>query len=137
MDVADTAKELPLEASRDPSGLILKLTSMGGSVYFKSNGRAFGDGIPGDQSPVGWWDQATFGFGLIEPQGAGAKSTASLPRDTRRLTVCGIASSHNRGGAAVMKVLVVDDNPEVIDILGNDTTKTIQVAVKGVHAARA
>src|SRR5437762_1035086 len=99
MDLSDTAKELLLEASRDPSGLILKLTSMGGSVYFKSNGRAFGDGTPGDQSPVGWWDQATFG---VRPdrasRGTGAKSTAPLPRDTRRLTVCGIASSHNRAG---------------------------------------
>ena len=51
--LSEAARELLLEASRDPGGLILKLATLGGSAFLKSNGRTFGDGSPREQA---WWD---------------------------------------------------------------------------------
>lgn len=68
-DLSEAARELLLEASRDPAGLILRLTAMGGSAFLKSNGRTFGDGSPREQA---WWDGGIgqlSRLGLIEPQG--------------------------------------------------------------------
>ena len=70
MDLFEAGRELLPEASRDPAGLILRLTAMGGSSFLKTNGRAFGgDGIPDEQAR---WESAVrqlLGVGLIEPQG--------------------------------------------------------------------
>ena len=69
MDLSEVARELLLEASRDPAGLILKLTGMGGSAYLKTNGRTFGDGTPREQARWENGIRQLLGFGLIEPQG--------------------------------------------------------------------
>ena len=66
MDLSEDARDLLLEAARDPAGLILKLTTMGGGAFLKSNGRTFGDGTPGEQTR---WESAVeqlSRFGLIE-----------------------------------------------------------------------
>ncbi len=69
MDLSDGARELLLEVSRDPAGLILRLTAPGGSAYLKTNSRAFGDGSPDEQ--VRWESgvRQLLAVGLIEPQG--------------------------------------------------------------------
>jgi hypothetical protein len=64
MNLSDSARELLLEASRDPAGLILTLTGKGGSV--PHNRKTFGDGIPANKP--GEWDPAIVGFGLITPE---------------------------------------------------------------------
>ena len=69
MDLSEDARELLLEASRDPAGLILKLTSMGGSAFLKTNGRTFGNGTPSEQARWESGIRQLVGFGLIEPQG--------------------------------------------------------------------
>ena len=69
IDLSEDARELLLEASRDPAGLILKLTSMGGSAFLKSNGRTFGDETPDGQAR---WESAIrhlLRLGLIESGG--------------------------------------------------------------------
>jgi len=50
MALSDEARELLLEASQDPAGLILRLTAPGGSAYLKTNSRVFGDGSPDEQA---------------------------------------------------------------------------------------
>ena len=69
MDLSEAARELLLEASRDPAGLILKLTAMGGSAFLKTNGRTFGSGTPGEQARWESGIRQLLGFGLIETQG--------------------------------------------------------------------
>ncbi len=67
MDLSEKARDLLLEAARDPAGLILKLTALGGSSYFKSNGRTFGDGTPIEQARWESAMQQLLRFGLVEP----------------------------------------------------------------------
>jgi hypothetical protein len=69
MDLSDAARELLLEASLDPAGLILRLTAPGGSAYLKTNSRAFGDGSPDEQARWESGVRQLLAFGLIEPQG--------------------------------------------------------------------
>ena len=69
VDLSDAARALLLEASRDPTGLILRLTAMGGSSFLKTNGRAFGDGSPDQQARWQNGVRQLLGAGLIEPQG--------------------------------------------------------------------
>ena len=69
MDLSEAARELLLEASRDPAGLILTLTGKGGSAYLKTNRRTFGDGTPGEQARWESGIRQLVGFGLIKPQG--------------------------------------------------------------------
>jgi hypothetical protein len=69
MDLSDAARELLLEASRDPAGLILRLTAPGGSAYLKANGRAFGDGSRDEQARWESGVRQLLAVGLVEPQG--------------------------------------------------------------------
>jgi hypothetical protein len=69
MDLSDAARELLLEASRDPAGLILRLTAPGGSAYLKTNRRAFGDGSPDEQARRESGVRQLLAVGLVEPQG--------------------------------------------------------------------
>lgn len=69
MDLSDSARELLLEASRDPAGLILTLTGKGGSAYLKTNRKTFGDGTPGEQARWESGIRQLVGFGLITPEG--------------------------------------------------------------------
>ena len=69
MDLSDAARELLVEASRDPAGLILRLTTLGGSAYLKTNGRAFGDGSPAEQARWESGVRQLLAVGLVEPQG--------------------------------------------------------------------
>ena len=69
MDLSDPARELLLEASRDPAGLILRLTAPGGSAYLKTNSRAFGDGSPDEQARWESGVRQLLAVGLVEPQG--------------------------------------------------------------------
>ena len=70
MDLSEAGRELLLEASRDPAGLILTLTGKGGSAYLKTNRKTFGDGTPGEQARWESGIRQLVGFGLIAPQGA-------------------------------------------------------------------
>ena len=69
MELSDAARALLLEASRDATGLILRLTAPGGSAYLKANGRAFGDGSPDEQARWQSGVRQLLAVGLIEPQG--------------------------------------------------------------------
>ncbi len=69
MDLSDAARELLLEASRDPAGLILRLTAAGGSAYLKANGRAFGNGSPGEQARWESGVRQLLAVALVEPAG--------------------------------------------------------------------
>jgi hypothetical protein len=69
MDLSEVARELLLEVSRDPAGLIVRLTAPGGSAYLKTNSRAFGDGSPDEQARCESGVRQLLAFGLIEPQG--------------------------------------------------------------------
>jgi hypothetical protein len=69
MDLSDAARELLLEASRDPGGLILRLTAPGGRAHLKANGRAFGDGSPHEQARWESGARQLLACGLIEPRG--------------------------------------------------------------------
>lgn len=67
--LSEAARDLLLEASRDPAGLILRVTSEHGTKLLKSNGRIFGDGCVRTQT---WWDEALrqlVRLGLIESGG--------------------------------------------------------------------
>jgi hypothetical protein len=69
MDRSDAARELLLKASRDPAGLILRLTAPGRSAYLTTNSRAFGDGSPDEQARWESGVRQLLAVGLIEPQG--------------------------------------------------------------------
>jgi hypothetical protein len=69
MDLSEAARELLLEASRDPAGLILTLTGKGGRAFLQTNRKIFGDGTPGDQARWESGLRQLVGFGLVEPQG--------------------------------------------------------------------
>jgi hypothetical protein len=69
MDLSDAARELLMEAARDPAGLILRLTAPGGSAYLKTNSRAFGDGSPDDQARWESGARQLVAVGLVEAQG--------------------------------------------------------------------
>ncbi len=65
--LSDAARELLLEASRDRSGTILRLSAMGGA-YLRTNRRMLG-GPPREQER---WESAVqqlLRLGLVEPQG--------------------------------------------------------------------
>ena len=69
VNLSEDARDLLLEVARDPAGLILKLTTMAGGAFLKSNGRSFGDGTSGERAR---WESAVqqlSRFGLIEPGG--------------------------------------------------------------------
>lgn len=69
MELSDVARDHLLEASRDPAGLIVRLTAPGGSAYLKANGRAFGDGSPDEQARWERGARQLLAFGLVEPHG--------------------------------------------------------------------
>ena len=69
MDLSEAARELLLGASRDPAGLILRLSAPGGSAFLKTNGRAFGDGSRDEQARWESGVRQLLGAGLVEPQG--------------------------------------------------------------------
>jgi hypothetical protein len=69
MDLSDAARELLLEASRDPAGLILRLTAPGGRAYLKTNSRAFGDESPDDQARWESGVRQLLAVALVEPAG--------------------------------------------------------------------
>ena len=69
MDLSDAARELLLEALRDPAGLILRLTAPGGSACLRTNSRVFGDGSPAEQARSESGVRQLLALGLIEPQG--------------------------------------------------------------------
>ena len=69
MDLSNAARELLLEALRDPAGVILRLTTPGGSAYLKTNRRAFGDGSPAEQARWESGVRQLLALGLIEPAG--------------------------------------------------------------------
>jgi hypothetical protein len=69
MVLSDAARDLLLEAMRDPAGLILRMTAPGGSAYLKTNGRAFGDGSPDEQARWENGARQLLAAGLIESQG--------------------------------------------------------------------
>jgi hypothetical protein len=67
IELSDAASELLLEASRDPSGTILRLTAMG-RAYLKTNCRMLG----GPSREQERWESAIqqlVRLGLIEPHG--------------------------------------------------------------------
>ena len=67
--LSEAARALLLEASRDPAGLIIRVTSEQGTKLLKSNGRIFVDGSPRGQTS---WDDGLrqlFRLGLIESWG--------------------------------------------------------------------
>lgn len=69
LELSAAARELLLEASRDPGGLILRLSALGGIAVLKTNGRIFGDGTAHEQAR---WESAVrelASLGLVEPQG--------------------------------------------------------------------
>jgi hypothetical protein len=68
-ELSDAARELLLEASRDPAGLILTLTGKRGSAFLKTNRKIFGDGTPGEQARWESGLRQLVGLGLVEPQG--------------------------------------------------------------------
>lgn len=68
-ELSEAARELLLEASRDPAGLILTLTGKGGIAYLKTNRRTFDDGTPGEQARWESGLRQLVGFGLVAPQG--------------------------------------------------------------------
>jgi len=68
-DLSEAARELLLEASRDPAGLILALTGKGGIAYLKTNRRMFGDGTPGERARWEGGLRQLIEFELVDPQG--------------------------------------------------------------------
>ena len=69
LELSEAARELLLEVSRDPEGLIVRLTASGGAALLKTNGRIFGDGTPREQARWESGIRQLFSFGLVEPQG--------------------------------------------------------------------
>jgi len=69
LELAAAARVLLLEVSRDPGGLILRLTAWGGSACWKTNGRLFGDGSPAEQTRWQEGMQQLLRRGLVEAQG--------------------------------------------------------------------
>ena len=67
MYLSEKARALLLEAALDPAGLILRLTTLGGGGFLKSNGRSFGDGTPIEQARWESAIQQLLRLGLIEP----------------------------------------------------------------------
>lgn len=69
VDLSAKARALLLKTAQDPAGLILKLTTLSGGAFLKSNGRSFGDGTAIEQARWETAIQQLLRFGLIEPGG--------------------------------------------------------------------
>jgi hypothetical protein len=66
-ELSEAASTLLLEVSQDPGGLILRLATLAGSTFMKTNGKTFADGTPSEQ-----WESGVrqlVSRGLVEAHG--------------------------------------------------------------------
>jgi CheY-like chemotaxis protein len=125
--LSGAAREL-LEASLDPTGLIIRLSAMG-SAYLRTNRRMLG----GPPAELERWEgviQELLRLGLIESHGAKVYSVtlrATGPLTPRgastKLTNFSVGAFVTRRAAMkrlpVSRILVIDDDPRLVDLVAN------------------
>ena len=91
-ELSEAASTLLLEVSQDPGGLILRLATLAGSAFMKTNGKTFADGTPSEQAQWESGVQQLVSRGLVEAHGDKAQvlsitakghHAANLLRDRR------------------------------------------------------